>query len=266
MAIGILSVGLLFIGGVFPAAIQFSTIATERTIASAAADEALAKVRIFGRNDANTPISDANYLLIPNDQMVDFNEPSIFGFAADMSAYEYRYPSTVDLNNLEDTQYSWRALCRRTGDATSRTIEVTVFVSRKMNPGLEYYEPALNIGDLPNYGIIDWSVTVDRVKRPVPVRVQVQFNAGVRNELRVIDDSKEARFFQEGAKLVDDATGEIYRILEKYGVDGDENLIVLDRDFGKSGLGPYYYVWLVPPAVNGGRNPCIGIVQKEMQF
>jgi len=263
MAIGILSVGLLFIGGVFPAAIQFSTIATERTIASAAADEALAKVRIFGRNDANTPISDANYLLIPNDQMVDFNEPSIFGFAEDMSAYEYRYPSTVDLNNLEDTQYSWQALCRRTGDATSRTIEVTVFVTRKMNPGLEYYEPIYDInGPSDNYGKIDWSDTVDRVKRPVPAKIEVELLSGVRNEL-MVDDSKEARFFQEGAKLVDNETGEIYRILEKYGAD--ENLIVLDRDFGKS-ASDNYYVWLVPPAVNGGRNPCIGIVQKEMQF
>ena len=47
IAVGILAVGMIFIAGVFPAGIYLTTIATERTIAAVAADEAFAKIKIY---------------------------------------------------------------------------------------------------------------------------------------------------------------------------------------------------------------------------
>jgi prepilin-type N-terminal cleavage/methylation domain-containing protein len=46
LSIGVLSVGMIFIAGVFPVAIHFSTVSTERTIAAVVADEAFAKIKI----------------------------------------------------------------------------------------------------------------------------------------------------------------------------------------------------------------------------
>lgn len=50
LAMGTLVVGMIFVAGVFPMAIQLTTIATERSIAAVAADEAFAKVRLYGVN------------------------------------------------------------------------------------------------------------------------------------------------------------------------------------------------------------------------
>ena len=47
MSVGILTVGLIFVAGVFPVGIHFATIATERTIAAVVADEAFAKIRLY---------------------------------------------------------------------------------------------------------------------------------------------------------------------------------------------------------------------------
>ena len=55
LAVGIIAVGMLFIAGVFPVGIHFTTIASERTIAAVVADEAFAKIRLYGVADFNSP-------------------------------------------------------------------------------------------------------------------------------------------------------------------------------------------------------------------
>src|SRR3989304_725254 len=50
LAMGTLAVGMLFIAGVFPVSIHFTTVASERTIAAAVADEAFAKIKLYGIN------------------------------------------------------------------------------------------------------------------------------------------------------------------------------------------------------------------------
>ncbi|GAH37480.1 unnamed protein product [marine sediment metagenome] len=57
---------MLFIAGTFPVAIYFSTIATERTIAAVAADEAFAKVRLYAIGSPND-LSDDNQWLKKNE-------------------------------------------------------------------------------------------------------------------------------------------------------------------------------------------------------
>ena len=55
MAVGIMAVGMVFIAGVFPVGIHFTTIATERTIAAVVADEAFAKIKLYARGNLVDP-------------------------------------------------------------------------------------------------------------------------------------------------------------------------------------------------------------------
>jgi len=114
LAVGTLAIGMIFIGGTFVAGIHFSTIATERTVAVVAADEAFAKIKLFGVNFGD---------LTTNNQTI---------FGTGISADEFAYPSTITTTNK---QYFWSALCRQV-DASG--VQVTVFVSRKVGSGTTY--------------------------------------------------------------------------------------------------------------------------------
>ena len=64
LAVGTLAIGMIFIGGTFLTGIHFATISTERTIAAVAADEAFAKIRLYGVN-----LTDPNLVV---DQLTPF--------------------------------------------------------------------------------------------------------------------------------------------------------------------------------------------------
>ena len=79
LSVGTLAIGMIFIAGVFPAAIHFTTIATERTVAAIVADEAFAKTRLYAIGDPGASDDiDLNGLLI--DEFKDFNDINIFPF------------------------------------------------------------------------------------------------------------------------------------------------------------------------------------------
>ena len=240
IAVGILAVGLTFVAGVFPAGIYLTTIATERTIAAVAADEAFAKIRIYATGDLGNPNDDVNLVNLTQNKMMDFNNPTVFPATSGIKADEFAYPS-ADTNDSK--QYCWSALCRRAGPDPNRLVQVTVFVCRKTGLGLRYPKDNLNV---PYY---DW---------PTPVKVSV-VQGGSANELRITSDK---RFINDGYTIVDDATGRIYRVLERY-KSPDDDTILLDRRWegGSSGS-----VWVVPPPVNGGRYPCIAVYQKVIRF
>jgi len=249
MAVGILAVGMLFIAGVFPVAIHLSTIATEQTMASVAAEEAFAKVRIFGRDDPCVPNDNINLSKLHKDELMDFNSISdVFPMVKDMQLYEFAYPSTG--SDIKGKQYYWSALCRLI-DEQNRLVQVTVFVSRKTSPDLKYYDPhyssdvSTNGKVWPMVGEVDWPT------------------AGKNNELR-IDIAKEVSFINDGCTLVDNETGEIYRVLKRYPYPNDDT-IVLDKDW-KGGAGSDAEVWVVPPPVAGGRSPCVAVYQKIIRF
>ena len=48
MAVGILSIGMMLIATMFPVGIYLTTVATERTMAAIVADEAIAKIQLYG--------------------------------------------------------------------------------------------------------------------------------------------------------------------------------------------------------------------------
>jgi len=216
LAVGILAVGMLFIAGVFPVGIHFTTVASERTIAATAADEAFAKIKLYGVN-----ISGLSYV---NQTTYDL-PPALVG--------EYAYPSTptADPNSK---RYWWSAVCRR---VDVNDVQVTVFISRKVGTTQQYYG-----GD---------------GTRPVAFRVSV---GGGGFELTIASGSE--HLINDGYTIVDDATGQIYRVLERY--QANPGVIRLDKDWQGGALPGW--VWVVPPPAGGGRYPCIAVYQKVMRF
>ena len=191
LAVGTLAIGMIFIGGTFLTGIHFATVATERTIAAVVADEAFAKIRLYGIN-----LADPNFAV---DRLIPF-EP-----LNPIAAEEFTYPST---NTVVAKQYSWSALCRQVdSDPTKRLVQITVFVSRKVGSSTTYPGSA---------------------QRPVPVEVGISTVSGVGNENKLaINIAGEETLINGGSTIVDNQTGRFYRVLKR---DNDvTNIIVLDR-------------------------------------
>jgi hypothetical protein len=239
LAVGTLAIGMLFIAGVFPVSIHFTTVASERTIAATVADEAFAKCKIY--------IDDPNL----NDLFSNRHK-----VLAGLPANEFAYPSTPTTEPYSK-KYWWSVICRKVGP-DSDEVQVTVFVSRKVGTAGQY----LTDPD-PNYPMYY------DANRPDPVTVQVSGTTGG-YELTITDGRK--TYINAGCTIVDDATGQIYRVLERYrdnpatpAVD-ESQIIHLDRSWQAPPTAPPYYVWVVSPPVGGGRYPCIAVYQKVIRF
>jgi prepilin-type N-terminal cleavage/methylation domain-containing protein len=251
IAVGILAVGMVFIAGVFPVGIRLTTVATERTVAAVIADEAFAKIKIYATGDSSITGDDIQlnalspYELRPYGT-IDFND--IFPAMKDAGCNEFLYPSTG--TDTGQKQYCWSALCRRIeNDPNNRLVQVTVFVCRKTSPSLKYHEP--NGG---KNG--DW---------PRPVKVKVLQGGSLNDNELEIDGSDYKTFINDGYTIVDDETGRLYRVLERY--PDNDKVILLDRDWDDSPPGGSpNAVWVIPPPVNGGRYPCIAVYQKVIRF
>lgn len=228
LAVGVLAIGMLFVAGVFPVGIHFTTIATERTIAAVAADEAFAKIRLYGVNASELAYNQLTPLEDPNVTLKIINPE------------EFAYPST----SPDPTKhYCWSALCRR---IEGNLVQVTVFVCRRTSPNLRYCDPD-------GTGTVDW---------PMPVRVEVD-PGNRKNELQITGDKT---LINDGYTIIDNRTGRLYRVLQRYKSPRD-NTILLDRDWDDSEPGGQpKYVWVVPPPAGGGRYPCIAIYQRVIGF
>ena len=244
MAVGIFSVAMIFIAGAFPVAIHFTTIASEQTIAAVVADEAFAKIRLYGINPA-----DQNMLNSPTRQVPFYNVR-----ATDIDPNEFAYPSDPAV----DKQYYWSAICRRIGGIGSRDVQVTVFVSRKIGAGAEYYVR----DDYDKWFNWPGLVTV-RYPAAVPVGVQAGGNDEiVINDLDPPNAPREETFVNDGYTIVEDSTGQVYRVLQRYVDTAGIDRAQLDKNWNfASG-----YVWVIPPPVKGGRYPCVGVFQKVIRF
>ncbi len=193
LAVGTLAVGMIFISGTFLTGLHLTTIATERTLAAVIADEAFAKVRLYG-----VDLTDPN--LMPT-------QATSFDALSPIDPSEFAYPST---KTPTGKQFYWSALCRRLpSDPTNRLVQVTVFVSRKVGAATTYPGGTL---------------------RPVPVAVGVSVVAGLGNESRLtITNPAEQTFINGGSTIVDSQTGMLYRVLQR---DTDApNTFVLDKNW-----------------------------------
>lgn len=236
MAMGILSIGILFIAAVFPAGLYLTTISTERTIASVVADEAFAKVNLYA----------PNFSLPPVNECIFFPQAALTPSVWDMN--EFTYPSSSNINTSSKT-YCWSAIWRRLpDDTTERNVQVTVFISRKAGASTNYYRynPMVNWLN-GNYG-----------RWPAPVPVEITGSAG--NQITINPDY--INFLTDNCSVIDSGTGLLYRVLSH---DPAEPAIVnLDRMYVASKNPPK--VWVVPPPVGGGRAPCIAVFQKIIRF
>ena len=246
MAVGTLAIGLMFIGGTFLTGIYFSTLSTERGIAAVAAEEAFAKIRIYGLDPNHAGLKTDGFT--PYEQLVA------------IPTEECLYPSTP-----EDParQYSWAALCKRTGSG-SRLVQCTVFVSRRA-VNAKYWVRKSG-ADWPQLGSSDANL-------PRPVRINiVQAPSGAEpsdvllKDAVPTDPNDERAFVMDGALLVDDATGQIYRVLERYANQLDR--IRLDRPWtgGAIGAPTGGWAWVIPPAASGGRDPLVAVYQQVLRF
>jgi prepilin-type N-terminal cleavage/methylation domain-containing protein len=221
IAVGLLAVGMLFIAGVFPVSIHFTTVATERTIAATVADEAFAKIKLYGIYDPNVIYNAQTYY-----------EKTAPGPISDA---EFAYPSTQ--TDPDSKRYWWSAICRR---VDINDVQVTVFVSRKVGTATTYYGYSAS--------------------RPNAFYVPVTLTAG---DLQ-ISNAANWNKINDGYTIVDDATGQVYRVLERYGPS--LNLLRLNETWkgGITNIG----VWVVPPpsSFGGDRYPCIAVYQKIIGF
>jgi len=207
LAVGTLAVGMIFISGTFLTGIYFSTISTERTIAVVVAEEAFAKVRLYGVN-----VIDPNLSV---DQQVRFESLNLNLIAVD----EFAYPST---KTLTEKHYYWSALCRPVySDSVNRLVQVTVFISRKVGSTTQYQG-----GE----------------GRPVPVQVDVSGAIGD----RIITITGDMQFINDGYTIVENETGNIYRVVER-GVDPayPEQITLAQNKPWQGGDS----VWVIPPPV-----------------
>jgi len=244
LAVSTLAVGMVFVAGTFMAGIYFTSLSTERTIAAVASDEALVKIRLYG--------------LDPSDPNLETDEFVSYEKLTTIPTDEFLYPSLAG-----DTarQYSWRALCKRLG-ADSHLVQVAVFVCRHAGTDARYWVRASG----------DGSPELEQADLPRPLRIRITQSAGsAADEVSIIDSVTsdqidEYTFANDGATLLDDQTGQIYRVLQRYREPPER--IKLDRPWrdGDADARGEAWVWVVPPPVAGGRSPLVAVYQEVLRF
>jgi prepilin-type N-terminal cleavage/methylation domain-containing protein len=239
MAAGILCVGIMLVATMFPAALYLTTVASEKTMAAIVADEAFAKIQIYGIK--NVPVNDPNgpegfyryWDLMKND--IDTNE--------------FTYPSTD--GNGKNSQYSWAALCKKlTKDSHDNRYLVKLYVCRKISPNQKFFKNAL----FNDANTCDW---------PVPVCVD---NVGYIPPNKLTMGSIESGFVNPppSTAIIDNLSGRVFRI-----ISNEDVVMTLDRNWDND-INTPNAIWIVPSGVvnkkTAGKNPDIDVFQKIIDF
>jgi hypothetical protein len=261
MAVGTLAIGMMFIAGTFMTGVYFATVSTERAIGVVAADEAFAKVCLYGLdpNQATTGTS-TPYEQLTAIPVEEFLYPSTALISAGTTGGAN--PRPISTLETEQRQYSWAALCRRMG-AGSPLVQCTVFVSRATGTSVNWaYWVREN-------GTTNLKLQTSELPRPVPVIIAWDNASLTVPEVSLRDAvpgdaTDELTFVNDGATLVDDRTGQIYRVLERNPDQPDR--IRLDRPWAGAVPGSTGWAWVVPSAASGGRSPVVGVYQKVIRF
>jgi prepilin-type N-terminal cleavage/methylation domain-containing protein len=300
MAIGILTIALVMVGTSFPVGVAMTTNVAERTIAAVVADEAFAKMRIYNIN-LNSGNWTKPVVPIPfssgqttQQKWLPYTEVVL----NPIPATEFAYPSDPAMIAKNESVYYWSALCRRELDSAgnpTRQVRVVVFVSRKagINTRFPKYCALSNPVTLadPDAAMVDYP-------RPVLIFRDINNNLALdagdggglgpliltsagtsgRNVgmigwlLSAVDSARQASYLNAGCFVLDDDTGEIYRIIERTETRSGQTLlrsVVLDRDFIPAPVTPPMYAykfWVVAPGAGTTRNPCIAVYQKIIRF
>ena len=281
IATGIMAIGLVMVATLFPVGVHLTALTTERTIGAIVADEAFAKIQLYGLRDfinwpvaqaaiaagATIPQAEAETEYACNDFQYIANgigpgPDNIWWNADDVNMGEFLYPSTP-LPAGQPHNYHWSALCRRVG---AKNVQVTVFVTRKIAAASQFraWDPLT-----PDYGPNgNWP-------KPVPVNVAFDNSDPLKSkELSIVAGpgglavTDSGYFFDDGYTIVDNYSGGIYRVLEVKDVlnaDGLPDTLILQQDWIDNGLATET-IWVVPPAVGNTRYPCVAVYQKVIRF
>jgi prepilin-type N-terminal cleavage/methylation domain-containing protein len=290
IATGIMAIGLVMVATIFPVGVKLTALTTERTIGAVAADEAFAKIQLYGLRDFGTlpgwPVADPTTACSDYQYVIGYAGPDgvpatgdetkdspgadgVWGTSDDI--YFTQYPSTV-VPAGQDRNYHWSALCRRVG---LKDVQVTVFINRKIAAGAGYY--GYNAALMP-VASADW---------PMPVKIAARYDYANSKELILdftdplnadwadilpVDIERVLSFVDGGYTIIDDRTGTIYRVLE---VDRVNKKLILQEPWqwfdypNPPAITPHTEmpaIWVVPPAAGSDRYPCVGVYQKVIRF
>jgi len=293
IAMAILTTGMVFIAGIFPAAIHLSTISAERVNASLAAEEAFAKIQLYAQGNPNSNFDDFRptpLYLVDLDNFSDSDvgdgkesfpfivkgSDSVFPATEKLRPEVFAYPSDEN-KDIEDKQYFWSAVLRLTTPYDSVTnrrplVQVTVFVCRKVRAGLKYHDPNEFFDD---YGPKDPDDPYG-TEYPRAMPIEVTWDSTKPDRLE-IDRSEMKTFINDGYTIVDDETGRIYRVIERLKGNNDK-IIILDKNWDRWwwDVGGDWdsdvtrdtdiRVWVVPVPVNGSRRPCVAVYQRILKL
>jgi prepilin-type N-terminal cleavage/methylation domain-containing protein len=277
LAAAILVIGLMLVAGAFPVGIKLTAISTERVIGSVVAQEAAAKIQLFGKpNDPGQPLYGFDFANIPIGSFADFanlDYPDVLPLPTpkmlfqDFDPAEFWYPSTADAS--QDKLYHWSALIKKDGPL-STTINAVVFVSRISNPAAQYLDPT------------DFDVTIPQPK-PIPVLFDVTASLtldptgktlilGGDDAGTTFDETTLFSMISDGASLVTlspDAQGNnqirILNVIDRQ-PDSPPQLEALILADGIPFLQTVEYFWVIPSADGSSRNPCIAVYPQTFTF
>lgn len=285
IATGIMAIGLVLVATIFPVGVKLTTMTTERSIAAVTADEAFAKIQLYGIRDFSTwpPISPTTSLVdfmyvadvdLDGDASIDIND----ALDADWADFDYDYPSDP---TATEQKYCWSALCHQVNDTE---VQVTVFINRMTFGGVKYYgfpfEGDYATGNYNPKDDYDW---------PTPVRIAAVYDHAKGSNVLTLQDGNTGdvdfvpNFVQglldEGYTIVNDRDGKIYQIDEMKDIDDPEDgirEIILRQDwqwqnYDTDPLNPpatpqNVDFWVVPPGVGSSRYPCVGVFQKVLRL
>ena len=93
IAVGIFAVAMMFIAGVFPVGIHFTTVSIERTTAAVIADEAFAKIKLYGIDISSSKLKD--------NELNDFNSVNLFPDTEEIPIEEFTTTTEANMGNDE---------------------------------------------------------------------------------------------------------------------------------------------------------------------
>lgn len=282
IAIGVLAVALMLIAGVFPVGIRLTQVAIDNTTAAIAANEAFAKIQLYASKvpDVNgfEPEEHRDF----NDWFMYRNNKDNLDMIIDPNAFLYPSDHLIYEGNKK---YCWSALCRliakdpNSPTGLERNVHVSVFVCNRGNHNRKFYKANIGNGDSTSYtsefGKVNYGEIINEFSNlPQPIRVEVALSlTSVENEIRIQQSGQEV-LINDGDLLVDDYSGRIFRVLERY-PDPDDDIVLLDKNWKLPAISSPYYMWVVPPAAApgggdgirlSGKSPCVTIYQKVIRF
>jgi prepilin-type N-terminal cleavage/methylation domain-containing protein len=295
IAIGILSVALIFIAGVFPVGINFTQKNIDDTTAAIVAKEGFSKTRLLAEqilsklpNDVYPFVDELQYDIQRLDWLTALNkeiEPEEDRYTWDDNFYLYPSDETID---PDKKQYCWNGmyrLLRPNSDIdpnippSFRDVQVTIFIYRLGSTNDQYLVANTDAND---FGDVSYGQARTDISRDLPGPIKVEFLrvTGVDNELQ-IRNAGEKFLINDGDQLICDRTGRVYRVLERYPGD-DDDIILLDRDFdyvdflGEDFPANDLFIWVLPSRIVlgsvpadmqvTGKNPCVAIYQEVLRF